>query len=331
MAFPSTLQAFNRPNATDRLNNPSHSALHNTVSSALGQVEAVIGVDGASSVVGTMMYDLRSPASGGGGHVQVANKGGTGQTSYTKGDILVAQSSSVLTKLAVGSDTYLLQADSSQATGIKWSVSNSSTLGISNPTSLITQATSSVWSKPTGLSYILVEVVGGGGGGGSSNTTANAQGGGGGGGAYSRKIILASVLGSTENLIVGALGAGGSGGAGGKGGTTGFGTTSILYATGGTGGSRGAAGAGGSGGTASGGNINVSGQSGEIGGPTASGVYRGQGGNSPIYGNGGKTTTNAGGAGIGYGAGGSGGFRTDGEYDGGPGIGGVCIITEYYA
>jgi len=132
MAFPSVLNTFNRPATTDRLNSPSHSALHNTVSSALGQVEAVIGVDGASSVVGTMMYDLRSPASGGGGHVQVVNKGGTGQTSYTKGDILVAQSSSVLSKLAVGGAGQVLISDSGVATGVSWG----SVAGV--PSSIIT-------------------------------------------------------------------------------------------------------------------------------------------------------------------------------------------------
>ena len=131
MAFPSTLSTFNRPTTSDKLNSPSHSALHNTVSSALGQVEAVIGVDGISSVVGTMMYDLRSPASNGGGHVQTANKGGTGQTSFTKGDLLIASGNSVLTKLAVGTDGYLLSANSSVATGISWIENNKPKVNIS--------------------------------------------------------------------------------------------------------------------------------------------------------------------------------------------------------
>ncbi len=95
MAFPSTLSTFNRPTPTDRLNSPSHSALHNTVSSALGQVEAVIGVEGSASVVGSLQYLIKSPASNGGGHVQGAAFGGTGQTTFTKGNLLVAQSASV--------------------------------------------------------------------------------------------------------------------------------------------------------------------------------------------------------------------------------------------
>lgn len=118
MAFPSTFSTFTRPAASDRLNNPSHSALHNTVSSALGQVEAVIGTD--SSTIGTIIGDLRNPASDGGGHVQSAVKGGTGQTTFAKGDILVAQSASVLSKLAVGTDSQSLVADSSVASGIRW-------------------------------------------------------------------------------------------------------------------------------------------------------------------------------------------------------------------
>ena len=121
--FPSILNTFNIPTATDRLNSPSHSALHNTVSSALGQVEAVIGRDGNNSVAGTLIYQIRSADSDGGGHIQTANKGGTGQTTYNKGDILSASSSSVLAKLAVGLDGQVLVADSSVASGVKWGAS----------------------------------------------------------------------------------------------------------------------------------------------------------------------------------------------------------------
>lgn len=122
MTYPSTFSSFNRPTANDKLNSPSHSDLHNTVSSAVGQIEQFIGLS-TSSAVGSLTYDVRSPDSNGGGHVQTANKGGTGQTSYTKGDLLVASSTSVLSKLAIGSDAQVLSADSSQATGVKW-VSN---------------------------------------------------------------------------------------------------------------------------------------------------------------------------------------------------------------
>ncbi len=120
MAFPSTLSTFTNPNATDKLNSPSHSSIEGKQNSVLGQLEAVIGVDGANSVVGTITSDLRNPDSGGGGHVQTANKGGTGQTSFAKGDLLVATSSSVLAKLTVGADGFSPVANSSVAAGIQW-------------------------------------------------------------------------------------------------------------------------------------------------------------------------------------------------------------------
>jgi hypothetical protein len=120
MAFPSTFSGFTLPNPTQKLNSPSQSSIVANLSSTIGQLEAVVGLAGDSSVLGTLIGDLRSPDSGGGGHVQTANKGGTGQTAYTKGDVLIATSASVLTKLTVGTDAQILKADSSVATGVKW-------------------------------------------------------------------------------------------------------------------------------------------------------------------------------------------------------------------
>lgn len=53
------------------------------------------------------------------GVLPVAN-GGTNQSSYTKGDILVASAATTLTKLAVGTDTYVLAANSATGTGLQW-------------------------------------------------------------------------------------------------------------------------------------------------------------------------------------------------------------------
>lgn len=118
--YPSVIQTFSYPTPSDRLNNPSHSALHNTTSSTIGQMQTFIGTE--SSFVGTLMYDIRSPLSNGGGHIQAVNKGGTGQTSYAKGDLLIASSASVLSKFAVSSTAgEVLTADPNQAVGVKWS------------------------------------------------------------------------------------------------------------------------------------------------------------------------------------------------------------------
>src|ERR1700759_1269465 len=101
-AFPSILTSYTNPNPTDRLNSPSHSSIESAQNSGLSQIEDVIGVEGPASIVGSLQYLIKSPASNGGGHVQTAATGGTGQTSFNKGDTFVAQSSSVISKLAVG-------------------------------------------------------------------------------------------------------------------------------------------------------------------------------------------------------------------------------------
>lgn len=120
--FPSTLSSYTDPAPTDRLNSPSHSSVEGEQNDGLEKIEAFIGT--LSSSAGTLIYDVRAAASNGGGHVQTANKGGTGQTTYTKGDILVATSASALSKLAVGSDTQILESNSSTASGLRWIPNN---------------------------------------------------------------------------------------------------------------------------------------------------------------------------------------------------------------
>jgi hypothetical protein len=192
------------------------------------QIENVIGVEGNSSVVGTLEYFVKSPASDGGGHVQTANKGGTGQTSYNKGDILVASSSSILTKLSIGSDGQALVVDNSASPGIKWGAAGF------NIQSFVSNGT---WNKPsmvTAASRVLVQLWGGGGGGAGGGGRA----GGGGGGAYIEGWFGASMLGITEQVYVGAGGASVLGGdvSGNAGNPTTFGSSSILFVYGGGGG-----------------------------------------------------------------------------------------------
>jgi hypothetical protein len=148
MPFPSTFSGFTLPNPTQKLNSPSQSSIIANLSSTLGQVEAVLGRDGDSSILGTIIGDLRSPDSGGGGHVQTAAKGGTGQTAYTKGDVLVAQNASTLTKLAVDvNDGRVLTIDSSVATGVKWGTAKGALLyGAASTVALLHGAERSVFS-----------------------------------------------------------------------------------------------------------------------------------------------------------------------------------------
>ena len=181
-----------------------------------------------------------------------------------------------------------------------------------------TSAGVATWTKPTAFTPKFVCVIayggGGGGGGGGSQTGAVVRcgGGGGGGGARVERLFLASDLGATASITVGAAGSSGGGGAtgaagsaGGIGGTSSFSSgTTLVQAFGGGGGSGGAisAAAGGGGG---GGGIGAAGTSGSAsagvgGGPGAPATPSGGCGSS------GSVTATAP-AGAEYGGGGGGG------------------------
>lgn len=133
MPWPSTVSSFNNPLPTDRLNSPSHSSVETAQNTGLTEIQTYLGLtSGANaSALGTLIGTVMNPGSDGGGHVQSANKGGTGQTAYSKGDILVATSGSVLTKLSVGTNTQVLTVNSSAAAGINWANSGSPKLSAS--------------------------------------------------------------------------------------------------------------------------------------------------------------------------------------------------------
>lgn len=99
------------------MSSPSHSQQHTDENDNIEAIETKLGVDGSADA-SSIDYKVTNAASNGGGHVQTANKGGTGQTSYNKGDVLVATSSSVLAKLAVGTDGQALVANSSVFAGL---------------------------------------------------------------------------------------------------------------------------------------------------------------------------------------------------------------------
>ena len=140
------------------------------------------------------------------------------------------------------------------------------------------------WTKPGGAKTVFSAVLGGGGGGGSgaSGTSGTVQcgGGGGGGGTYTSRQFVASDLGSTVAVSVGAGGTGGASVTGSSGNTTGnpggVGTVSTfgtyLYGSVGTGGAGGSITA-------------ATGGSGPIGGPGTGGA--------------GASASSTGGAGVG--------------------------------
>ena len=96
------------------------------------------------------------------------------------------------------------------------------------------------WTKPAGLLYAVVEVMGAGGGGGSAAGTGSGEGScasGGGSGGYARKVFAAADLPASCAVTVGAGGAGGTAGGNGTAGEDStFAGTGITTVTGGGGG-----------------------------------------------------------------------------------------------
>ena len=193
------------------------------------------------------------------------------------------------------------------------------------------------YTPSTGMLYCIVEAQAGGGGGGGA-TGAAAFAGGGGSGSYSRSVITAATIGTSQTVTIGAAGSAGAntGATGGTGGATSLG--SLVTTNGGIGGggstaaSSGAAAQrlGGAGGAVGTGDFVVAGNNGGMS-YDSGGFYTGYGANS-IYGAGGIsviTTSTAGNAATGYGAGGSGGASASTAELGGAGTAGVIFITEF--
>ncbi len=209
------------------------------------------------------------------------------------------------------------------------------------------------WTKPAGLSHIVVEVQGAGGGGGGVALTGAAPnaavGAGGGGGGYARKLFTAADLASMASATV-TLGAGGAGGTAGAntgstGGVTTFAGTGIttVSAGGGLGGEGGTASgttnqivSGGFGGACSGGDININGSDGWMGVRGSGDISMvGMGAGAFLGGTKASNGTDAGEVGTaarGYGGGGTGAYNSASQAAraGGAGSIGIVLITEYY-
>ena len=291
-----------------------------------------------------------------------------------KGDIVTGSTADTAVKTTVGADDTILMADTSAAGGVKWvaagtpstqAFGDSAVVGTSDtftrgdhkhampsitaPTVNV-YSSSTTWSKPAGLLYAVVEVIGAGGGGGgcpATNGSQRAASAGGGSGAYAKKTFTAAQLSGASSFTVtcGNAGGGGSGtGNGSDGGTSSFSGTGIttVSASGGAGGDGGLAvdsstgadsaigGAGGS--TVSGGDINVPGNPG-FNNSVLGGLpnYGGSGGTAP-YGGAGQAAVNVAGTAGTFGSGGGGISHgvSQSSRSGGDGSGGIVIVTTYY-
>lgn len=80
---------------------------------------ASIGSTNVQSAIEEVSNECRNVDNMTGGVLDV-NRGGTNIASYTKGDILAASAGATLTKLNVGTNGYILSANSSTTTGLEW-------------------------------------------------------------------------------------------------------------------------------------------------------------------------------------------------------------------
>lgn len=233
----------------------------------------------------------------------------------------------------------------------KWVVSSAT--GAIYATAPITQVDkyavgSFTYTKPSGARHIRIVAIGAGGGAASGRSTATAAGGGGGGGgARADESFVASELGATLAVVVGAKGTGGAAAAGGTNGGNGADSTVadtdhasfvILRAGGGTGGTvLSAASTGGAGGATEGANNPAQGTNkgvGYEGGAQTASANTHVAGNAAHLGGGGggqggSTETGTTGGKSSRGGGGGGGGGTTGTMAGGAGGGAAApAVTQ---
>ena len=201
--------------------------------------------------------------------------------------------------------------------------------------SIQTFTSSGTWTKPAGITHIIVEVVGGGGaGGGSLGGGSVASAGGGGGGGYSTKFIDVSAI-SSETVTIGASGT--LGAAGNNPGGDGVDTTFGTHCTGGGGGgglgsasSAYSGGRGGAGGAGSSGTVNTNGGPGGNGATRNGNANPGFGGSTYFGGGAQPILSDAiGSDAVSYGGGGGGSVSTSTSRQGGGGFAGICVVYEY--
>ena len=284
---------------------------------AQGQVTAVTNTAIAISG-GAVSGNITGNAANVTGTVAIGN-GGTGQTSYTDGQLLIGNTTgNTLTKTTL-------------TAGAGVSITNGSgSISIASPLAKNTQAFTSgiaaTYTAPANTQWVKVTVVGPGGNGGNA-TGARATGGSGGGVAIKwLSMTAAQTLTYTVGTGSGTASSVSSGtltittisaGSGSNGTTTAYANSSTAGPTGGT---------------ATGGDVNIDGGRGGNSYGSAGTVatnFSGVGGNCPGFGSGGGSygsTATAGQAGVGYGAGGGG---SHGVSSTPLGAGGIIIFEAY--
>jgi hypothetical protein len=118
ITYPTSLDNFTNPTASDAMNSVSvpHATQHSDLNDAVEALEAKVGVN-SSAVVTSHDYKITDLVS----RVTTLENAESPDTIIdAKGDLIVGSADDTATRLGVGTDGFVLTADSNETTGVKW-------------------------------------------------------------------------------------------------------------------------------------------------------------------------------------------------------------------
>ena len=115
--YPTSLDTFTNPTGSDAMNSVTvpHATQHADLNDAVEALEAKVGVN-SSAVATSLEYRVTT----------LENAEIPDTIIDAKGDLIVGSAADTATRLAVGTNDYVLTADSAEATGLKWAALPSS-------------------------------------------------------------------------------------------------------------------------------------------------------------------------------------------------------------